>query len=341
MAAMSNRYSRQILFSGIGKEGQQKIRSARAVLIGCGALGTVSAEMLVRAGIGSLRIIDRDFVEESNLQRQSLFVEEDAREGLPKAAAAEKALRAINSDVEIQGCIQDVTWENLDSLCRDFALVIDGTDNFETRFLINDWAVRCGVSWIYGACVASYGTAFAFRPKQTPCLRCLLEKPPELGRTETCDTAGILAPAVHVVAAFQVAQALKILVGQDPLPEMLQVDVWQGQWRTLRVTQVPDSECPCCGRGEFEFLSGREKARSTRLCGRGAVQVSPSPGTRIDFEELGRRLQKSAQVDVNSYLMRIRVDGYDIALFRDGRSIIKGTDDPVQAKAIYARYIGM
>ncbi|MFQ5929161.1 MAG: ThiF family adenylyltransferase [Acidobacteriota bacterium] len=337
---MTNRYSRQVLFSEIGEVGQGKIRASKVVVIGCGALGTVSAEMLGRAGVGQLKLIDRDFVEESNLQRQSLFSEEDAKKGLPKAVAAEKALRAINSDVELEGVIQDVTWENIERLCRDAHIIVDGTDNFETRFLINDFCVKQGMPWVYGACVGSYGVAFAFQPKLTACLQCLFEKPPEIGTTETCDTAGILAPIVHIVAAYQVTQAIKILVGESAHAEILQVDVWSGNWRTIGARTARSEQCLCCAQRQFRFLEGEEKARLTRLCGRNAVQVSPQHSAQIDFQELRKRLEKSAQVDINEYMMRIQVDGYEIALFTDGRSIIRGTDDFSEARAVYAKYIG-
>ncbi|MDA2935225.1 ThiF family adenylyltransferase [Acidobacteria bacterium AH-259-D05] len=337
---MIDRYSRQILFSGIGEAGQEKIRAAQVVLIGCGALGSVSSEMLTRAGVGKLTLIDRDFVEESNLQRQSLFTEKDVQEGVPKAAAAERALRAINSDVEIKGLITDVTWENIERLCQGNEVIVDGTDNFETRFLINDLAVKEEMPWIYGACVGSYGVAFAFEPGISACLQCLFEQPPEVGTTETCDTSGILAPVVHAVAAFQVTQVLKILTGQSPSTQILQVDVWRGTWQTLAAEKARSRKCPCCRQHDFRFLEGKENAQITRLCGRDAVQVSPQRKAHPDFQNISRRLNKSAQVDFNQYMMRIRIEGYEIALFADGRSIIRGTEDVSEARAVYAKYIG-
>ncbi len=337
---MTDRYSRQILFSAIGEAGQKRIKAAKVVLVGCGALGTVSSEMLTRAGIGKLTLIDRDFVEESNLQRQSLFTEKDAQQGLPKAAVAERELRAINSDVEVEGVIEDVTWQNIDRLCRDSDLIVDGTDNFETRFLMNDFAVKEKVPWIYGACVGSYGVAFAFQANRSACLQCLFEQPTDVGTTETCDTAGILAPIVHVIAAFQVAQSLKILVGESPPQEILQIDVWTGTWQTISAEKARNQQCRCCGKHQFHFLEGQENKKLTRLCGRNAVQISPPRPTRSDFQKISKRLDKSAQIDLNEYLLRIRVDGYEIALFADGRSIIRGTDDFTEARAIYAKYIG-
>ncbi len=337
---MTDRYSRQILFSAIGEAGQKKIRESKVVVVGCGALGTVSSEMLTRAGIGKLTLIDRDFVEESNLQRQSLFTEEDAHQGLPKAAVAERELRAINSDVEVEGVIEDVTWQNIDRLCRDSDLILDGTDNFETRFLMNDFAVKEEVPWIYGACVGSYGVAFAFQPNLSACLQCLFEQPTDVGTTETCDTAGILAPIVHAVAAFQVAQGLKILVGESPPQEILQIDVWTGTWQTITAKKARSQQCRCCGKNQFHFLEGQENRRLTRLCGRNAVQISPPRPTRSNLQQISKRLDKSAEIYLNEYLLRIRVDGYEIALFADGRSIIRGTDDFTEARALYAKYIG-
>jgi len=337
---MTDRYSRQILFSPIGEEGQKKIRASKVVLVGCGALGTVSSEMLTRAGIGKLTLIDRDFVEESNLQRQSLFTEKDAHQGLPKAAVAEKKLRAINSDVEVEGVIEDVTCQNIDRLCRDSDLIVDGTDNFETRFLMNDFAVREKLPWIYGACVGSYGVAFAFQANHSACLQCLFDQPTDVGTTETCDTSGILAPIVHVIAAFQVAQSLKILVGESLSQEILQIDVWTGTWQTIPAEKARNLQCRCCGKHQFHFLEGQEHKRLTRLCGRNAVQISPPRPTHSDFQKISKRLDKSAQIDLNEHLLRIRVDGYEIALFADGRSIIRGTDDFTEARALYAKYIG-
>ncbi len=340
MRPVTDRYSRQILFSGIGQEGQDKIRNARVVLVGCGALGTVSAELLVRAGVGRLRLIDRDFVEESNLQRQSLFTEADARAATPKAVAAEKALRSINSQVAIEGIVQDLTVENIEDLCRESDIIVDGTDNFETRYLINDFSVKRGIPWVYGACVGSYGTAFLVRPGATCCLQCLFPEPPPLGSVETCDTAGVLGSVVHAVASFQVAQVMKILVGQVPGERVLKVDVWEDHWQLISAAGARNRNCSCCGERKFRYLEAQERSHLTRLCGRDAVQVRPSRMTQLDFPQLGERLAKSAKVRYNEHMMRIQINGYEIALFPDGRSIIKGTDDFAEARAVYARYIG-
>lgn len=337
---MTNRYSRQALFSEIGDQGQRRIQASRVVVIGCGALGTVSAEMLVRAGVGVLRIIDRDFVEESNLQRQSLFTEEDARQEIPKAAAAEKALRAINSQVTVEGIVEDVTFENIARLCRDRQVIIDGTDNFETRYLMNDYSIREQVPWVYGACLGSYGVAFAFQPGKTACLQCFFEDPPDAGRIETCDTVGILAPVVHTVAAYQVAQVLKLLIGQVAAPQLFQVDVWKNWAHTSSAERARDRQCRCCGGRHFRFLNGRETGRLIRLCGRNAVQISPRRKSKLDFAELAKPLERSGKVAFNEYMMRIGVGKYEIALFPDGRAIIRGTEDFSEAKTVYARYVG-
>ncbi len=335
-----DRYSRQVRFPGIGSQGQQRIRESRAAVMGCGALGSAAAEMLTRAGVGRLTLIDRDFVEPSNLQRQCLFDENDAAEALPKAEAARRRLSAVNSRVEIEARTADLVAGNVHPLLEGAQLIIDGSDNFEARYLLNDWAFQQGVPWVYGGCVASSGIGFAFRPGKTGCLQCLIPEPPPAGSLETCDTAGILAPAVHAVASFQVAEALKLLVGEEFESRLFRCDVWTGQWRCLPLPSSRREDCPCCGRREFRFLRARAADRTVRLCGRDAVQISP-PGTHtVDFARLEAKLAPTARVRHNEFLMQIEVDGYDISLFPDGRSIIRGTDDPARARSIYARYVG-
>ncbi|MFQ5740440.1 MAG: ThiF family adenylyltransferase [Acidobacteriota bacterium] len=340
MNSMADRYSRQILFPGIGRLGQERILNSRVTVVGCGALGTVGAEMLVRGGVGEVVLVDRDFVEPSNLQRQTLFTESDADQGIPKAIAAQKALVAINSEIDVQSRVSDLTFENVDEICSGSNVLVDATDNFEARYLMNDYAFKNGIPWVYGACVGSYGTAFAFQPGRTPCLQCLFRDPPASGSADTCETAGILAPVAHMVASYQVAQVLKILVGEHSNERLFQIDVWEESWREISLAGTADSECRCCGRREFRFLEGRESDRLIRLCGRNAIQVSPGRSTRLDFHQLSERLQPSARAAFNEYMMRIQVVGYDIALFPDGRCIIKGTDDPARARGVYARYIG-
>ena len=337
---MNQRYSRQILFPPIGAEGQECLGRSRVVIVGCGALGSVAAEQLVRAGIGSLRLIDRDFVEESNLQRQCLFTEDHARLALPKAVAAESVLGTMNSQVAVDGVVEDLTHRNVDALCADGDLILDGTDNFETRYLLNDYSLRTGRTWVYGACVGSYGTAFAFRPQVTPCLQCLFPQPPAPGSAETCDTSGILAPVVHLVASYQVAQVLKILVGAEPASTMLMVDVWENRMKLVSLEGARVPECSCCGALELRFLEGSERRRSVRLCGRNAVQVQPGEDSRMDLTQVARRLRPSGSVSLNDYMMKLEVNGYELALFRDGRAIVRGTEDEKEARAVYARYIG-
>ncbi len=336
---MGDRYSRQKLFSEFGEAGQARLRRARVVVVGCGALGSVGSEMLVRAGVGRLRIVDRDYVELSNLQRQSLFTEADVEERNPKAVAAERALRRINSDVEVTGLVEDLDFRNIDRLLEEADLILDGADNFEVRFLVNDYCVKHGIPWVYGAAVGSYGLAMAVVPGKTACLRCLFPDPPAPGSGETCDTAGILAPIIHVVTAFQVTQTLRILTGQTPSEGLLTVDVWRDDWRRLSV-QGPMDSCPCCGLGRFEFLSGSGSTSSTHLCGRNAVQIKPPEGGRIDLAELARRLQGTVPVELGRYLLQILPAPFEISLFPDGRAIVKGTDDVAEARALYARYVG-
>lgn len=336
------RYSRQILFKGLGRAGQQRLLQSRIAVIGCGALGTADAEMLARAGVGALVLVDRDFVEITNLHRQSLFTEEDVASGLPKAIVAERILRNVNKEISIKGFIADVTPDNIEDVCEGCSLIVDGTDNFETRYVVNDFSVKKGIPWVYGAVLGSFGTACAIVPGRTPCFRCLCEEPPSAGTVETCDTAGVIAPVVHVVAAFQVTQAMKIMTDADAADfRLLQADVWEDSWRTLDVRGMKREDCQCCGKRQFEFLEGDKHSRLTRLCGRNAVQVSPGKPLRLDFSEISERLSRAGDVDFNPYIMRIRVPNYEISLFPDGRSIIKGTEDFGEARAVYARYIGI
>ena len=333
------RYSRQILFAGLGEEGQQRLLKSSAVLVGCGALGTGAANLLVRAGVGRLRIIDRDFVESSNLQRQTLFDETDAREVLPKAVAAERKLRAINSGIAIEGVVGDLTPANAAELLGGFSLILDGTDNFETRFLINDAALRLGVPWIYAAAVASYGVTMTIRPSETACLACLLESRVEQGVVETCDTSGILGAIVGVISSIQTAEATKILAGKfDALHgRLISCDVWTGRFQSLRVARNP--ECRACVRREFTYLEGKAQPHLT-MCGRDSVQLHERT-RRLDLAELRAHLAATVDdVRNNEFLLRFRVPPYEMTIFADGRAIIKGTRDPAVARSLYARYIG-
>ena len=341
MSEVPARYSRQVLFSGIGQEGQARLASARAVLVGCGALGAVQASLLVRAGVGSVRLIDRDFVEESNLQRQILFDEEDARQALPKAVAAEQKLRAANSLVQIEGLVEDVNAASADRLLGGFDVILDASDNFDARFLVNDYAVKNRVPWIYGACVGSYGLTFAVLPGEGACLRCVFENAPPAGATPSCDTAGVIGPIVSVIAALQVAEALKILTGRrDRVSRKITtLDLWDDRREAVDLPPAhPD--CPCCGRREFPFLEGSLGAEATELCGRNSVQIRRREGARIDLDDLARRLEPVGAVKRNRFLLRAHIEGYELAIFADGRAIVSGTHDLALAKSLYARYVG-
>ena len=338
----SSRYSRQELFAGIGREGQARLGRARVVVVGCGALGSVASEMMVRAGVRSLTVVDRDFVEESNLQRQSLFDEADVALGLPKAAAAETHLRALNAGVEVRGVVTDLVSDNADALLAGADLVLDGTDNFETRFLLNDVCVRAGIPWVYGACVGSYGLALLVRPRVSPCLRCLLEERPAPGSGPTCDTAGVVAPIVHVIAGIQVGEALKLLAGREDslLPGLVTVDLWTGQFDVLDLRgRAP--WCPACTAGQFDYAVAGPAGGSAVLCGRDAVQVRPGPNARVDLGALAQRLGGSAEVRaVNEHLVRFVVPEAELVVFRDGRAIVKNVRDTAQARSLYAKYVG-
>jgi adenylyltransferase/sulfurtransferase len=337
------RYSRQVLFAPIGVDGQERLGRSRVTVVGCGALGSVGAEILTRGGVGRLTLADRDYVDESNLQRQSLYTEQDCREGLPKAVAAARRLRQCNGAVEIVERVVDVTAVTVESLVSGADLVVDGTDNFETRFLLNDASVRWEVPWIYGACVGSYGLAALFLPGETPCLRCLLEHLPPPGSSPTCDTAGVIGPIVHVVAAFQAAEALKLLTGnRSSLSRCLRTfDLWENRSSMLDLARVDRrADCPACVLRRFDYLAGGHDAEPRMLCGRDAVQVGRSAAGTVDFPAIAERLGPLGSVRYNDHLLRARVDDFEIALFRDGRSIIRGTQDEAEARRVYAKYIG-
>lgn len=337
------KYSRQILFAGLGEAGQESLLASSAVLAGCGAMGTVVANLLVRSGVGRLRIIDRDFVEPSNLQRQTLFEESDARDSLPKAVAAERRLRAINSEVAVEGVVADLTPDNARELLSGFPLILDGTDNFETRLLINDAAVALGTPWIYAAAVGSYGVTMVIRPGETACLACLLEgqeKTSAFGAEATCDTAGVLNAAVGVIASLEAAEAIKILAGkkQELHGRLISCDVWSGKFQSIRVARNP--QCRACARRDFIYLDGHAQPHVS-LCGRDSVQIHERR-RHLNLGELSRRVASASATDVrgNEFLLRFRVSPYDLTIFADGRAIIKGTQDAGVARSLYARYIG-
>jgi molybdopterin/thiamine biosynthesis adenylyltransferase len=338
--SLQEKYSRQMLFAGIGEEGQQRLLASSAVIVGCGAIGAAAAGLLVRAGVGRVRILDRDFVEPSNLQRQTLFDEEDARASLPKAVAAERKLRAINGSVAIEGLVSDLNPHNAEELLTGFDLILDGTDNFETRFLMNDFAVYSAKPWIYAAAVASYGVTMTVRPGLIPCLACLLESSTNgHGLEETCDTVGVLGPIVNLIASLEVAEALKLLAGREESlhNRLISCDVWSGHFQSIRIGRNP--ACRACIRREFSFLQGQAQPHIT-LCGRDSVQIHER-GRTLDLGALHERLAATvSDVRCNEFLLCFRVDPYQITVFADGRAIFKGTKDPAVARSLYARYIG-
>jgi molybdopterin-synthase adenylyltransferase len=336
---LNQKYSRQMLFQPLGPEGQQQLRASSAVLVGCGAIGAAAANLLVRAGIGRLRILDRDFVEESNLQRQSLFTEADARDALPKAVAAERALRAINSDVRIEGIVADLTPRNISELLSGFPLILDGTDNFETRFLVNDFAVQSQTPWIYTAAVASYGITWVVLPAKTACLACLLDSSSGSGLEETCDTIGVLGSIVNVMASLEAAEAMKFLSGRQAAlhGRLISCDVWSGRFQSLQPERNP--ECRVCAQHQFPHLNGEAQPHIT-MCGRDSVQIHERSRS-LDLKALQERLAPTiSDVRQNGFLLRFRVPPYEMTVFNDGRAILKGTKDPAVARSLYAKYIG-
>jgi molybdopterin-synthase adenylyltransferase len=337
---LQDRYSRQMLFPGIGPEGQKKLAASSVAIVGCGATGTATASLLARAGVGRLLIVDRDYVETSNLQRQSLFDEADAAESLPKAVAAARKIAAFNSEVEVRAEVADLTPENIESLLGDagLGLILDATDNFETRYLINDFAVKHGRPWIYAAAVAAYAVTMNVIPGETACLSCIFPAPPE-GTVETCDTAGILNSAVNLVGSIQASEALKFLVGAgDKLRRtLLSYDVWSND-RAEVAADRPRPGCQTCGQREFVHLAGQRRPQIT-LCGRNSVQIHERHRP-VDFAEMTGRLQPHGTVKHNNFVLKFWREPYELTLFPDGRAIIKGTNDAAVARSLYARFIG-
>jgi len=354
-AKLLERYSRQILFEPIGEQGQERLRRSKVTIIGCGALGSNLATLLVRAGVGRVQIVDRDFVEPSNLQRQTLFEESDAQQFLPKAVAAERHLKRINSDVEVLGVVGDLTPDNSEELLADSELLLDGTDNFETRLLINDYAVVKSVSWIYGAVVSSHGLLMPIHPGKSACLACIAEDNHPLqgslqeGSLEdgfakrvnepTCDTVGVLGPAATAIASLEAAAAMKILVGKSEPRDarLITLDVWTGRFQALQVPRRAD--CRACGERRFSYLEGEAQPHIT-LCGRDSVQIHERR-RQLDLAALGTRLASGgAQVQQNGFLLRLQVTPYELTVFADGRAIVKGTRDTSIARSIYSRFVG-
>ncbi len=374
------RYRKQMLFSGIGPAGQERLGSRSVLLVGCGALGCVLADSMVRAGVGHVRIVDRDFVELSNLQRQVLFTENDVRLHLPKAAAAADRLRQVNSDVKIEPIVADVDYTNIEEFVRGVDLIMDGTDNFEVRYLINDVSLETGIPWIFTGCTGSHGQMMPIFPGKSACLRCLMQSPPPPGSTETCDTAGVLGPAIGVIASLQAAIAIKMLSSPDLEPivplkhpdegsipdstsppnasgntsiggialKLTMVDVWESTFRQMDISKLRDqTDCPACKHGERLWLRGLNRSGSTILCGRNAVQVAPPEKMRLSLPELASKLESAGVVTANPFLVRVVLNTnssenqrLELTVFPDGRAIVKGTEDPSIARSLYSRYIG-
>ncbi len=336
--AVIDRYSRQTLFPAIGVEGQRKLGNSSVAVIGCGALGTVIATSLVRAGVGKVRIIDRDFIEYHNLQRQVIFDEEDIKAQLPKAIAAERHLKKVNSLVEIEGVVTDVNYTNIERLVAGADLILDGLDNFETRLLINDVSLKHKIPWVYGGAIAASGMTMNIIPGETPCFRCLQGSSSGRGIALTCDTAGVISPAPFIIGSLQTAEAMKILIGaQEINRQLIVIDVWRGKFSRFDIGRGAD--CPACG-GEYEFLEARFGTRTTSLCGQNAVQVLNPETTGLSLEGLATRLSPLGEVSYNEFMLRFVVDSREMFVFPDGRAIVKDTNDEALARGLYAKYIG-
>jgi len=335
---MTDRYSRQVIFREIGEEGQKKLGSSCVVIIGCGGLGGIIATSLVRAGIGKIKLIDRDLVEYHNLHRQLLFDEEDARKHTPKAIAAERYLKRVNSEIEIEGIVADVNYANIEKLISGADLVLDGLDNAETRFIINDACLKHKIPWVYGAAITASGLTMNIIPGQTPCLRCVYPSPPPPGIIPTCDTAGVIGPAPYVVGSLQSAEAIKILIGAKEINrDIIFIDVWEGTFHRLKVH--PRKDCPAC-RGQYDFLQVKFGIRTTILCGQNSVQVVDPRVERLSLEKLAKQLEKLGQVSFSESTLRFIVDGHEMVIFPDGRVILRNSFDEPLARELYVKYIG-
>ncbi len=359
-----SRYHRQMILPGIGEDGQQRLLGSTACVIGCGALGSVIADLLARAGVGHLVIVDRDFIEMTNLQRQTLFDERDVAEAVPKAEAARRRLGKINSDVRVTAIVDDLNRTNIERYASGADVIVDGLDNFEGRYLVNDFCVKHGIAYVYGGAVGTVGAAFAILPhtpggdapwetlpdgsRASPCLRCLFEEEPAPGTMPTCDTAGILASAAVTVASFEVAETLKVLTGNyaQVSPTLLNVDLWNSSMSELRVAGAYEhGDCPCCKHGRFEYLEGSRGTGAATLCGRDAVQLTHRQrATALDLPAIAERLRPHGEVRTNRFMLRASLTDngkpYTLSLFPDGRAIVHGTDEAAVARGVYAKFIG-
>ena len=338
-----DRYARQMRFPPIGEQGQRNLSRSTALICGCGALGSVIANTFARSGVGRLRIVDRDFLELNNLQRQVLYDEADVAEGVPKAIAAERRLRQINSEIEIEAIVADISHKNILSLVEGVDVILDGADNFETRFLLNDVALREGIPWVYGGCIGAEGQQMTILPGETACLRCLHPEAPPPGTTPTCDSAGILGTIINVIASMEANEAIKILSGnKESVNRYLNiVELWENRSRQVKLDKLREAvECPACNGESFPWLDGDRGSHTAVLCGRNAVQLSFPLHAKLDFEKLAEQLSEIGKVSRNKYLLRLQVDDFLITVFPDGRAIVAGTEDISEAKTLYAKYIG-
>lgn len=337
---LPERYSRQIVFKGIGEEGQEKLGRSRVVVIGMGALGTVIANNLCRAGVGYLRLVDRDYVEISNLQRQAIYNEQDVRENLPKAVAAVEHLQKVNSEITLDPVVSDVNSSNIEQLIEGVDLVLDGTDNLETRFLINEACHKHRLPWIYGAALMSYGMTMNIIPGVTPCLRCIYKSIPAPGSRPTCSSAGVLSMITGIIGCLEASEALKILTGSPGVRKNLfMIDVWDSTSHYVEIEIAP--ECPTCGQSRYDFLGNLQGSYTTSLCGRDSVQVIPAGTGEVDFNALSEKLRSLGTVKHNRFILNFTVGKLEISLFKDGRAIIKNVKDENAAKSVYSEYIGL
>ena len=341
MSGTEERYNRHHILKAIGKDGQEQLSHSKVLIVGCGALGTHSAEYLARGGVGELRLVDRDFVDWSNLQRQIGFTEEDARNGTPKALALKNHLEKVNSSISIVAEPTEFQFFNAEKLARDVDLIIDASDNIPTRFLINDLSWKLSIPWIYGGAIETRGHALFLSGRSGPCLRCYMGEPPPPGTLQTCDTAGVLGPAVAMVSSIQASMAIRSLTGDDPdlfCGRLFRLDAWKMEWKESRIESDP--ECRVCSRGNFDFLAGKGQLNSENLCGRQAVQIHPRSPNDIDLQALARRLESAGKVECHSRYLRLTTEDFVMTLFDDQRAIFDGLTDASKARSLYSRYVG-
>ncbi len=338
-----SRYERQYILKEIGREGQARLDQSRVAIVGIGALGSVSADLLARAGIGRILLIDRDFLEINNLQRQILYDEKDLKDNLPKVVAAQRKLAQINSEIRIEYQIADLNPGTAVELLKDVDLIVDGTDNFETRFLLNDFSLKYNIPWIYGGAIQTEGMSYVILPGEGPCLRCLFGAAPRPEDAQTCDRVGILAPVAHLIASFQAVEAIKILAGKraDAERKLWKVDLWSRQFKAISVDHLKAKPCDSCRQKDYPYLNRKLETRAVSLCGRNAVQIYREGQNEVDLKRLAEKLAPQGEVQANDYLLKCRIQHFDLTLFANGRAIIKGTEDIGKAKSLYSQYIGL